>query len=76
MKKKKTIGLLTPANEFPSEYVKIFEKLGFKISKKLDLFKINMIPFISIDNLLNQDYQYYLIKVMGIGKLLLVMLQH
>ena len=28
MKKKKTIGLLTPANEFPSEYVKIFEKLG------------------------------------------------
>ena len=28
MLKKKTIGLLTPANEFPSEYVKIFEKLG------------------------------------------------
>ena len=28
MKKKKTIGLLTPANEFPSEYVKFFEKLG------------------------------------------------
>jgi len=38
----------------------------FKISKKLDLFKINIIPFISIDNLLNQDY-YDNIRINAFG---------
>ena len=43
-----------------------YNTIGFKISKKLDLFKINMIPFISIDNLLNQDY-YDNIRINAFG---------